>query len=154
MKKTTLFIFFSIFLLHTIQAINTPVECYVQDEYFQCIPEWEIEILTADVNNYTLLNLEACTDTCDGMPFISVTSNYDINNFNYNCSNSGYISIEYILVDACSNTEVETISVFFNEYQEDPDISSCSVVDTAFSMPCNDPNVISVLDAWNANNIA
>jgi gliding motility-associated-like protein len=75
--------------------------CSVVDQTVECSFN-EIETIGANWNTSNISNLENCTQTFD----ITVTSDYDFNNLEAACGQTGSIDVIYTLTDLCGNATV------------------------------------------------
>ncbi|MGB0974216.1 MAG: gliding motility-associated C-terminal domain-containing protein, partial [Flavobacteriaceae bacterium] len=93
-------------------------DCNVNSLTLECDGD-NNETLASQWNDANIAALEACADDLN----ITVTSNYDYNNFNVSCGLSGNLPVTYTITDDCNNsayvnvtlTFIDTTNPIFNE---------------------------------------
>ncbi|WP_191072803.1 gliding motility-associated C-terminal domain-containing protein [Mesoflavibacter profundi] len=107
--------------------------------------------LASDWNATNIAALETCTsDNCSSA--ISVTSDFDFNNFVSSCGLGGTITVNYTVSDDCGNSSSTSATLTLSD-TTGPDVSACtSVVDA--TLECDGTNNSTLASDWNATNIA
>ncbi|MDA0176489.1 gliding motility-associated C-terminal domain-containing protein [Mesoflavibacter profundi] len=107
--------------------------------------------LASDWNAANIAALETCaSDNCSSA--ISVTSDFDFNNFVSSCGLGGTITVNYTVSDDCGNSSSTSATLTLSD-TTGPDVSACtSVVDT--TLECDGTNNSTLASDWNATNIA
>ncbi|WP_165569197.1 MULTISPECIES: gliding motility-associated C-terminal domain-containing protein [unclassified Mesoflavibacter] len=107
--------------------------------------------LASDWNAANIAALETCaSDNCSSA--ISVTSDFDFNNFVSSCGLGGTITVNYMVSDDCGNSSSTSATLTLSD-TTGPDVSACtSVVDT--TLECDGTNNSTLASDWNATNIA
>ncbi|WP_040279748.1 HYR-like domain-containing protein, partial [Psychroserpens damuponensis] len=124
--------------------------CSIENTTLEC-DETENETLANAWNATNIAALEACAlDSCDTDFSGQVTSNYDFDNLNTTCGPCGTINVTYTITDDCGNTSSVAATLTFDDGTI-PDVSNCSVNDTAIECSGNDNEQLA--GNWNTNNI-
>ena len=103
-----------------------------------------------DLDNIALLE-NCATDSCS--PNLTVTSNFDFNNYVATCANSGSIPVVYTVTDDCNNS-INISATLTIEDTSDPVLTACNVGDLSITSECDGTTSQDVADQWNLDNIA
>nr|WP_321222721.1 gliding motility-associated C-terminal domain-containing protein [uncultured Psychroserpens sp.] len=77
--------------------------CDVEDTAMECVGD-ENSTLASDWNDNNIVALQSCADDIS----VTVTSNFDFDNFNVTCGQSGTLAVTYTIADECGNATTLT----------------------------------------------
>ncbi|HIC30343.1 MAG TPA: hypothetical protein EYO76_00340, partial [Flavobacteriaceae bacterium] len=121
----------------------------VADTTIQCNGT-DSNTLASNWNTNNINELETCSqDNCSTN--VTVTSDFDFNNFVSTCGSNGSILVNYTVSDDCGNSSSTTATLTIEDTTA-PDLSTCSITDTNVECTASDNQTIA--DQWNADNMA
>ncbi|MCP4054089.1 MAG: hypothetical protein GY739_13695, partial [Mesoflavibacter sp.] len=124
--------------------------CDVKDTSLECNGN-DNETIAADWNTSNINELTSCaTDNCSSN--LTVTSDFDFNNFVSACGLGGTITVNYTVADDCGNM-ASTSATLTIEDTTAPDLALCSDVSDE-TIECDGNNNSTLASDWNAANIA
>ena len=133
----------------TIEDTTDPETCEPDDKTIECLGESDNENAAEDWNDDNIQKLEDCSsDICGD---IEVTSNYDFDNLDPDCGETGTLTVVYTITDECDN-EVTKTAVFTIVDETNPEVT-CDPDDKEIECLGESSNE-SEANAWNAANIA
>jgi gliding motility-associated-like protein/uncharacterized repeat protein (TIGR01451 family) len=139
----------------TIEDTTAPTitACSLTNEIVECAGSAGNEDLANNWNAANISALQNCaTDDCNTDFTGLVTSDYDFNNFNINCGQSGFITVTYNVSDGCgNNVSLEPVTLTINDTIA-PVLENCGVENTVIDCTAYDNE--NLANAWNAANIA
>ncbi|WP_304143016.1 gliding motility-associated C-terminal domain-containing protein [Mesoflavibacter zeaxanthinifaciens] len=123
--------------------------CDVKDTILECNGN-DNETIATTWNTTNINELTSCaTDNCSSN--LTVTSDFDFNNFVNSCGLGSTITVNYTVADDCGNMESTSATLTLSD-TTGPDLSTCSIADTDVDCTASDNQTIA--DQWNADNIA
>ncbi len=116
---------------------------------FDCTTSGDISLALTNWNSSNIATMEACINEECGSA--TVTSDFDLNNLNAGCGNTGELPVEYTISDDCSNAITVSLLATITD-NTPPDTTGCQLNDLNLTLEVGSDN-ITEMDNWHAQNL-